>query len=298
MAAKSSTLSHVSFLMSMMRTKSTRALSFSFYQHFAVQNDQLRLKSSKTVLKAFQLIFPWLKMKWKTLCISNLDSWVDQKKHLNKDAQKKCLWSGDVRWPASIFPFSRITFSSSKKLNFLIQSNIRQVPNILVFLSSCTRPTSFAWLSGRTLSLLQLECSREEECLVRAKNFSARNPQLFSFSSLLTEVPKNRSHPRLIQEYFSCRSSSSSDDARQSYWIVLLWTFSSSSHRAKVLAAISITRQDEAMSSSWGLRRKSLTVIIILGGRLKRRKELVGRFESSLRWRDGSQRWWERTFDW
>ena len=59
-------------------------------------------------------------------------------------------------------------------------------------------------LMGRTLSLLRLECSREEECLVRAKNFSARNPQLFSFSSLLTEVPKNRSHPRLIQEYFSC----------------------------------------------------------------------------------------------
>ena len=58
MAAKSSTLSHVSFLMSMMRTKSTRALSFSFYQLFAGQNDQLRLKSSKTVLKAFQLIFP------------------------------------------------------------------------------------------------------------------------------------------------------------------------------------------------------------------------------------------------
>jgi len=203
-----------------------------------------------------------------------------------------------VRWPASIFPSSHFTFSSSKKLNFLIQSNIRQVSNILVFLNSCTRPTSFAWLSGRTLSLLQLECSREEECLVRAKNFSAHNPQLFSFSSLLTEVPKNRSHPRLIQEYFSCRSSSSSDDARQSYWIVLLWTFSSSSHRAKVLAAISITRQDEAMSSSWGLRRKSLTVIIILGGRLERRKELVDRFESSLRWRDGSQRWWERTFDW
>ena len=62
------------FLESMMRTKLTRALSFSFYQHFAVQNDQLRLKSSKTVLKAFQLIFPWLKMKRKTLCISNLDS--------------------------------------------------------------------------------------------------------------------------------------------------------------------------------------------------------------------------------
>jgi len=118
--------------------------------------------------------------------------------------EKKCLWSRDVRWPASIFPSSHFTFSSSKKLNFLIQSNIRQVPNILVFLISCTRPTSFAWLTGRTLSLLQLECSREEECLVRAKNFSARNPQLFSFSSLLTEVPKNRSHSRLIQEYFSC----------------------------------------------------------------------------------------------
>ena len=60
--------------------------------------------------------------------------------------------------------------------------------------------------------------------------------------------------------------------------------FSSSSH--------------ETVSSSWKLRRKSLTVIIVLGGRLKRRKELVDRFESSLRWRDGSQRWWERTFDW
>ena len=70
----SSSLPHVSFLMSMMRAKSTRALSFSFYQHFVVQNDQLRLKSSKTVLKASQLMFPWLKMKWKTLCISNLDS--------------------------------------------------------------------------------------------------------------------------------------------------------------------------------------------------------------------------------
>ena len=147
-----------------MRTKSTRALSFSFYQHFAGQNDQLRLKSSKTVLKAFQLIFPWLKMKWKTLCISNLDSWIDQKKHLNKDAQKKCLWSRDVRWPASIFPSSHFTFSSSKKLNFLIQSNIRQVPNILVFLSSCIRPTSFAcfWREER--------CPRSSSNVVAKKN--------------------------------------------------------------------------------------------------------------------------------
>ena len=35
----------------------------SRYQHFAGQNDQLRLKSSKAALKAFQMIFPWLKMK-------------------------------------------------------------------------------------------------------------------------------------------------------------------------------------------------------------------------------------------
>ena len=233
-------------------------------------------------------------MKRKTLCISNLDSWVDQKKHLNKDAQKKCLWSGDVRWPASIFPFSRITFSSSKKLNFLIQSNIRQVPNILIFLISCTRPTSFAWLTGRTLSLLQLECSREEECLVRAKNFSARNPQLFSLSSLLTEVPKNRSHPRLIQEYFFLSL------------LLLPMTrvnpielFFYGRFRLLLIEQKSLRHcLHETMSTSWKLRRKSLTVIIVLGGRLERRKELVGRFESSLRWRDGSQRWWERTFDW
>ena len=149
------------------------------------------------------------------------------------DDQLRCFRSLHFEYDDSIF-------SSSKKLNFLIQSNIRQVPNILVFLISCARPTSFAWLTGRTLSSLQLECSREEECLVRARNFSARNPQLFSFSS----------HQRKFQRIEAIRgsskniflvSSSSSDDARQSYWIVLLWTISSSSHRAKVLAAISIT---------------------------------------------------------
>jgi hypothetical protein len=39
--------------------------SFSIFgtSYFAGQNDQLRLKSSKAVLKAFQMIFPWLKMK-------------------------------------------------------------------------------------------------------------------------------------------------------------------------------------------------------------------------------------------
>ena len=53
--------------------KVDQSLMFSFLPaFFAGQNDQLRLKSSKTVLKAFQLIFPWLKMKRKTLCISNL----------------------------------------------------------------------------------------------------------------------------------------------------------------------------------------------------------------------------------
>ncbi len=100
------------------------------------------------------------------------------------------------------FSFSRFYFLVVQTVEFSIKSSFRQVPNIFVFLSSCTRPTSFAWLAGRMLSLLQLECSREEEYLVRAKNFSAHNPQLFSFSSSLTEVPKNRSCPRLIQEYF------------------------------------------------------------------------------------------------
>ncbi len=53
-AAKSSTLPHVS-LMAKMRTKSTRALSFS---SIPGQNDQLRLTSSQAALKAFQTIFP------------------------------------------------------------------------------------------------------------------------------------------------------------------------------------------------------------------------------------------------
>ena len=100
------------------------------------------------------------------------------------------------------FSFSRFTFSSSKKLNF--RSNpISDKSQISLFSwASCTRPTSFAWLSGRTLSLLQLECSREEECLVRAKNFSARNPQLFFFFFLINgsskESKPSEAHPRIF----------------------------------------------------------------------------------------------------
>ena len=62
------------FSKSMMRQSRPEPYLFLSTSIFAGQSDQLRLKSSKTVLKAFQLIFPWLKMKWKTLCISNLDS--------------------------------------------------------------------------------------------------------------------------------------------------------------------------------------------------------------------------------
>jgi hypothetical protein len=114
-------------------------------------------------------------------------------------------------------------------------------------------------LTGRTLSSLQLDCSREEECLVRAKNFSARNPQLFSLSSFLTEVPKNRSHPRLIQEYF---------------FLSLLFLpmtrvnpielFFYGRFRLLLIEQKSLRRcLHETMSTSWKLRRKSLTVIIV-----------------------------------
>lgn len=90
MAAKSSSLPHVSFFRSRWWEQSRpEPYLFLSTSIFAGQNDQLRLKSSKTVLKAFQLIFPWLKMKWKTVYISNLDSWVNQKKHLSKDARRK-----------------------------------------------------------------------------------------------------------------------------------------------------------------------------------------------------------------
>ena len=68
MAAKSSSLSHVSFFEVDDENKVDQSLIFFFlshsrYQHFAGQNDQLRLKSSKAALKAFQMIFSWLKMK-------------------------------------------------------------------------------------------------------------------------------------------------------------------------------------------------------------------------------------------
>ena len=118
--------------------------------------------------------------------------------------EKKCLWSRDVRWPASIFPSSRFTFSSSKKLNFLILSNIRQVPNILVFLSSCTRPTSFAcfWREERCPCSSSTESRRRmfgpgEEFL------GAQSTTIFFFFSI-NGSSKESKLPRLIQEYFSC----------------------------------------------------------------------------------------------
>jgi hypothetical protein len=54
-------LYHMYRLMAVMRTKSTRALSFSSIfgsSYFVGQNDQLRLKSLQAALKAFQMIFP------------------------------------------------------------------------------------------------------------------------------------------------------------------------------------------------------------------------------------------------
>ena len=69
-AAKSSSLSHVSFFGVDDENKVDQSLMFSSSSssilgtsYFAGHNDQLRLKSSKEVLKAFQLILSWLKMK-------------------------------------------------------------------------------------------------------------------------------------------------------------------------------------------------------------------------------------------
>ena len=113
--------------------------------------------------------------------------------------------------------FLVFTFSSSKKLNFLIQSNIRQVPNILVFLSSCTRPTSFAcfWREERCPCSSSTESRRRmfgpgEEFL------GAQSTTIFFFffiNGSSKESKPSEAHPRI----FFLVSSSSSDDARQSY---------------------------------------------------------------------------------
>jgi hypothetical protein len=62
-----------------------------------------------------------------------------------------------------------------------------------------------------------------------------------------------------------------------------LWTVSSSSHQLKVFAAISITFPGRVCKTNiveLESQRKSLTVIIVLlRGRLERRKEIVDRFD-------------------
>jgi len=111
----------------------------------------------------------------------------------------------------------------------------------------------FSWVL--VLDLHRLHGCREERCPCSSSNVVAKknlwsgrrisrraihNYFLFFFffiNGSSKESKPSEAHPRI----FFLSHSSSSDDARQSYWIVLLWTFSSSFHRAKVLAAISIT---------------------------------------------------------
>ncbi len=207
MAAKSSSLSHVSFL-KMMRTKSTRALSFSSYSILDTSMLQGRMTSwDWSLRRQHWKLFKWSFRGWRwsrRRCTSRIliveqtrrNIWIKMRK-------KKCYEIEMCDDQLRFFLFS-IYFLVVQKVEFSHPVQYSTKSQISLFSwASCSRSTSFAWLSGRTLSLLQLECSREEECLVRARNFSAHNPQLFSFSPLLTEVPKNWSHPRLIQEYFS-----------------------------------------------------------------------------------------------
>jgi len=129
---------------------------------FAGQNDQLRLKSSKTVLKAFQLIFPWLKMKWKTLCISNLDSWIDQKKHLNKDARKKNVYE--------------VEMCDDQLRFFLLPILLSRRPKSWIFSSSPIFDKSqislFSW--ALVLDLHRLHGCREERCPCSSSNVVAK----------------------------------------------------------------------------------------------------------------------------
>jgi hypothetical protein len=99
--------------------------------------------------------------------------------------------------------------------------------------------------------------------LVRAKNFSARNPQLFSLSSLLTEVPKNRSHPRLIQEYFFLSLLLLPMTRVNPIELFFYGRFRLLLIEQKSLRQSQLTVLHETMSTSWKLRRKSLTVIIV-----------------------------------
>ena len=161
------------------------------------------------------------------------------------------------------FSFSRFTFSSSKKLNFLIQSNIRQVPNILVFLISCTRPTSFAWLSGRTLSLLQPECSREEECFGPGEEFlGAQSTTIFFFfliNGSSKESKPSEAHPRIFLLSLLLLPMTRVNPIELFFYgrfrLLLI--------EQKSLRQSQLTVLHETMSTSWKLRRKSLTVIIV-----------------------------------
>ncbi len=102
-------------------------------------------------------------------------------------------------WPASICLFS--VLSRHPRSWFLTKSRIQQVSNIFSFLSSCAWSTSYAGLSGRaSFFLLAIERSHEEEYLVRAKNFSAHNPTVFSFFPINVSSKESKSpeaHPRI-----------------------------------------------------------------------------------------------------
>jgi hypothetical protein len=195
------------------------------------------------------------------------------------------VWSRDVRWPASIF------FRC-----FLIVQEVDPWPSPD---SNKSQIFSLSWVLVLDLHRLHgcweehHSCSRSNVVVKKniwsGQRISRRTIQLFFLSSQLTEVPKNQSHSRLIQEHLF--SHILFRWHAQSHWSILPRVASSSSYVDRkwrsenfLLAAISI-----AIPSFFNLnsslddldaQQKSLTVIIVLlEGRLKRRKEIVGRFD-------------------
>ncbi len=109
--------------------------------------------------------------------------------------------SRDVWWPASIFFLSSMSFTSFKKL---IPRPSPDSNKSQIFLLSWALVLDLHRLHGCREE--RHSCSRSNIVVNKnvwsGRRISRRTIQLFFFlSSQLTEVPKNRSHSRLIQEY-------------------------------------------------------------------------------------------------
>ncbi len=168
--------------------------------------------------------------------------------------------------------FSRFTFSSSKKLNFLIQSNIRQVPNILVFLNFLYSTYIVCMVVGKNVVLAPARVKSRRRMFGPGEEFlGAQSTTIFFFFFINGSSKESKpfeAHPRIFLLFLLLLPMTCVNPIELFFTDSFFFSSSSKSPCGNFDYLTGFLH--ETMSSIWKLRRKSLTAIVVLGRRLER----------------------------